>query len=62
LVLRFEKEGYQREEVALNRSFSGWIAAGVTAITLGVDLVTGSAYELPTQVQVTLKPLRGQLR
>ncbi len=80
LVLRFEKEGYQPGEVALKRSFSGWIAAdiglgamqfanqgiasqsrrtsaaaGVTALTLGVDLVTGSAYELPTQVQMTLR-------
>jgi PEGA domain len=83
LVLRFEKEGYQPGEVALKRSFSGWIAgdiglgaaqfanqgivsqsrrtsaaAGVTALTLGVDLLTGSAYELPTQVQVTLRRIR----
>ncbi len=83
VVLHFEKEGYQTEELALKRSFSGWIAAdiglgaaqfanqglasqsqmasaaaGITTVTLGVDLITGSAYQLPTHVQVTLKPLQ----
>ena len=36
--------------------------AGVTTLTLGVDLITGSAYKLPAHVQVALKPLQGQLR
>jgi len=30
-------------------------AAAVTTVTLGVDLVTGSAFKLPAEVQVTLK-------
>lgn len=33
-------------------------AAEVTALALGVDLATGSAYELPTQVQVILRRIR----
>jgi hypothetical protein len=82
LVLRFEKDGYIAENIALKRSFSGWAAAdiglgavqlanqgittqpqrigaaaGILTMTLGVDLITGSAYKLPAHVQVTLKTL-----
>ena len=83
LVLRFEKQGYQAEQVTLKRTASGWLAgdlgwsasqfanqgitsasqrlgaaAGVAAITLGIDFATGSAYKLPAHVRATLKPLQ----
>ena len=37
-------------------------ALSLGILTLGVDLITGSAYKLPAWVQVTLRPLDDQAR
>jgi hypothetical protein len=83
VVLRIEKDGYEPEEITLNRTLGAWTpfaavpwlgfgvlmgrfggsaAAGVFAgiplgFSVGIDLLTGSAYRLdPSKVSVTLQP------
>ncbi len=64
IVLRFEKEGYQPVEVALNRSVDAWIAGNIVfggLIGLAIDFINGAAYKLsPSEVNVVLTELKKQ--
>lgn len=69
-VVTLERDGFLMEEVEVPRSLAGgvmgdvllggWLfgAAGpwVLAATLGLDLVTGAAWERPEQVRAVLEP------
>jgi len=64
IILRFEKEGYEPVEVALNRSVDGWIAGNIIfggLIGLAVDFISGGAYKLsPSEVNAVLAELKKQ--
>jgi len=64
IILRFEKEGYEPVEIALNRSVDGWIAGNIIfggLIGLAVDFISGAAYKLsPSEVQAVLAELKKQ--
>lgn len=64
IILRFEKEGYEPVEVALNRSVDGWIWGNIVfggLIGLAVDFIDGAAYKLsPSEVNAVLTELRKQ--
>jgi len=62
IILRFEKEGYEPVEVALNRSVDGWIAGNIIfggLIGLAIDFISGGAYQLtPSEVNAILAELK----
>ena len=64
ITLRFEKEGYEPVEVALNRSVDGWIAGNIIfggLIGLAIDFISGGAYKLsPSEVNAVLAELKKQ--
>ncbi len=64
IVLRFEKDGYEPVEVALNRKVDGWVAGNIIfggLIGLAIDFIDGAAYNLsPSEVNATLKELQMQ--
>jgi len=64
LILRFEKEGYEPVEIALNRSVDGWIAGNIIfggLIGLAIDFIDGAAYKLsPSEVDAVLAEAKKQ--
>lgn len=64
IILRFEKEGYEPVEVALNRSVDGWIAGNIIfggLIGLAVDFISGGAYKLsPSEINAVMAELKKQ--
>ncbi len=64
IVLRFEKDGYQPVDIALNRNVDGWIAGNIVfggIIGLAVDFITGGAYKLsPSEVSASMAELKKQ--
>ena len=72
VVLRLEKDGFLTEEIRMSRAPSGWLAGSAVlampslltgpyallglALTLGVDLGTGSAWKVPERVEAALEP------
>ena len=64
IILRFEKEGYEPVEVALNRSVDGWIAGNIIfggLIGLAIDFINGAAYKLsPSEVNAAMTELEKQ--
>jgi hypothetical protein len=62
-IVTLTLEGYQTEQIRLDRGFSIWLFVGIIPglVIPGpvIDLVTGSAYELtPDAVTVTLKKIK----
>ena len=61
LTIRIEKEGYEPQDVKLERRFVGWVWGNVIfggLIGLAIDLVTQRAWSVePKEFQVSLKPL-----
>ena len=59
-TIHLEKEGYESQDVKLNRQLGGWIWGNIILgglIGLGVDLITEKGYTVdPKEVNVTLKP------
>lgn len=64
IILRFEKEGYEPVEIALNRSVDGWIAGNIIfggLIGLAIDFIDGAAYKLsPSEVEAALAEAKKQ--
>ena len=64
IILRFEKEGYEPVEIALNRSVDGWIAGNIIfggLIGLAIDFLDGAAYKLsPSEVSAALAEAKKQ--
>ena len=64
IILRFEKEGYEPVEIALNRSVDGWIAGNIVfggLIGLAIDFIDGAAYKLnPSEVDAVLAEAKKQ--
>ncbi len=64
IILRFEKEGYEPVEVALNRSVDGWIAGNIVFggfIGLAIDFIDGAAYKLsPSEINAVMTDLKKQ--
>ena len=64
IILRFEKEGYEPVEIALNRSVDGWIAGNIILgglIGLAIDFINGAAYKLsPSEVDAVLAEAKKQ--
>jgi uncharacterized caspase-like protein len=63
-TIHVEKEGYEPQDVKLNRKFEGWVGGNILfgmvggLIGLGVDLSTGHAYGVdPDEIHLTLNPL-----
>ena len=60
-LLHIEKEGYESQDIKLERSFAGWVWGNVIfggLIGLGVDLITQKAWSVEQKdVQVSLKQL-----
>jgi len=65
IVLSFEKEGYEKVEIALKRGTDAWIVGNIIfggVIGLIVDFSNGAAYELsPDTIQVELNKLNMNL-
>lgn len=59
-TIHIEKEGYESQDVRLNRQLGGWIWGNILfggLIGLGVDLISEKGYGVdPDEVNVTLKP------
>lgn len=64
IVVRFDKDGFEPVEVALNRKVDGWIAGNIVfggIIGLVIDFADGAAYHLnPSEVNATLRELQKQ--
>jgi len=64
IILRFEKEGYEPVELALNVSVDGWIIGNIVFggfIGLAIDFISGGAYKLrPSEVNAVLAELKKQ--
>lgn len=64
IILRFEKDGYEPVEIALNRSVDGWIAGNIIfggLIGLAIDFIDGAAYKLsPSEVDAVLAEAKKQ--
>ena len=71
VAITLDKDGFLPQAIEVPRSASGWLlgdvalgalflAAGpyVLGLTLGLDLATGAASELPDEVTATLEPAR----
>jgi hypothetical protein len=60
-TIHVEKEGYEPQDVKLNRKFGGWVWGNILfggLIGLGVDLITEHAYGVdPDEIHLTLNPL-----
>jgi hypothetical protein len=66
LVIHIEKEGYESQEVRLERRFVGWVWGNVVLglvggpIGMGIDLISQRAWSVdPREFQVSLKPAMG---
>jgi hypothetical protein len=67
-TIHVEKEGYEPQDVKLNRKLGGWVWGNILfggLIGLGIDLITEHAYGVdPDEIHLTLNPLatatRGQ--
>ena len=61
IILRFEKDGYEPVEIALDRSIDGWIWGNIAlggVIGLVVDFATGAAYKFtPDMVTANMEKL-----
>lgn len=63
LLILVEKDGYEPQEIRLERRFTGWVWGNILLgglIGLGVDLITKRAWSVdPKEFQVTLKTAAG---